>query len=217
VAALAQSPGPHFTLGTERPSSHARVVFLFLFSSHLSPFLSRVLHTAWCPTTKKILQAATQGDLRLPMGRRTPGPPRSRRLSSSTFPSLTRHVSRPWTTFTDTRPPPRGSRTIRPLFLISPSSLTPSLSYLHHRHPTIYTKPRTSRIMYLSTRGRTPELNQISFLQFSFRLPCPHPILFSLCLLLYDPNDFVLTRAAESPCASFSRQSLAISYALWFL
>jgi hypothetical protein len=87
---------------------------------------------------------------------------RSCRLSPSTFPSLTRHVSRPWTTLIDTKPPPRGSRTICPLFLVHPVSLTPSLFNLHHRHPEgVYcTKPRPSRIM---SRRRTLELNQVCF------------------------------------------------------
>ena len=65
------------------------------------------------------------------------------------------------------KPPPRGTRTYD-----TPSF--PSLSFLalhplfnlHRRHPRgrpYHTKPRPSRIMYLTTRGRIRESNQVFF------------------------------------------------------
>ena len=113
-------------------------------------------------------------------------------------------VSRPWTTLTDTKLPRRSSRTTSfptyfslsfvayTLSIQSPSLAPPRLPY--------YTKPRPSRIMYLSTRGRTPSI-QCSFPQFNF-LSCLRTLLVSLCLLLYDPNDAAPTRTAKPPCAS---------------
>ena len=80
-------------------------------------------------------------------------------------------VSRPWTTLTDTKLPRRSSRTTSSptyfglsfvaytLSIQSPSLAPPRLPY--------YTKPRPSRIMYLSTRERTPSI-QCSFPQFNF-------------------------------------------------
>ena len=52
---------------------------------------------------------------------------------------------------TDTKAATRGTRRYTPLFLVSPSSLTPFLINLRHRRPRgrpYHTKPRPSRIMY---------------------------------------------------------------------
>lgn len=120
-------------------------------------------------------------------------PSRSSRLSPSTSLSLTPLVSRPWTTLTDTTPPPHGSHTPSFSTYFSFSFVAYTLS-IQSASPALprspyYTKPRPipSRIMYLNKHSRTDSFNLVQFppVQFLFALPARGaPFCFpSICAL----------------------------------
>ena len=145
--------------------------------------------SASCPTTKTILQVATQDDLRVPIALLP-----ALAVSPLQLSLLLHLTSR---ALGQRLPTHKAATTLQwhpydtPSFSTLSFVALPSLFNLHRRHPRgrpYHTKPRPSRIMYLAREDGF--LNRIKFssARFSFALPA-QPFCFLLFLLLYDLSD----------------------------